>query len=244
MRDSVSLSGVVIFSAPVGENDRRLVVITREAGRVTMFAPGSRKPTSRLSAFTRPFTFAKFSVYPGKDAYRLLAAEMMEGFDGISADFEALTYGSYFLELAGYFTEENVEAAAEVDLLYVTIRALLKKKMPCPLIRAVFELRILSIQGIAPRVFDCAICNQPLSEGVWQPHRHGLTCLACVPTPGKLLSVGKSATYAMQFVESVDITKLYTFLLEEKAAGEFIEAMQQYYHVHVGKKFKSLEMIL
>ena len=243
MRESCILTGIVIYSAPVGENDRRIVVLSREVGRTTVFAGGCRKPTSPLAAFTRPFTVARFTVYPGKDSYYLQAAEMLESFDGIAADFDALTYGTYFLELAGYFSEENVEATQEVDLLFLTIKALQKKKMPCKLIRAVYELKLLTIQGIAPDVFECRKCHKKLTGGYFDAAKHGMLCRDCREDGRSLDYLDETSVYCMQFVETVELQKLYSFNLREKSLIDFCNAIKHYYNMHIGKQFKSLEMI-
>ena len=243
MKDSILMTGVVLSSSPAGENDRRLVLLTKEAGRITVFANGSRKPTSPLAAYTRPFTFAKFSLCPGKDSYHLKSAEMVESFDGISSDYDALTYGAYILELAGYFTEENMQAPQEVDLIYLTVKALIKKKMPPELIRAVYELRMLTLQGIAPLTGECTVCKKKITAGYFLPSAHGMCCKECIGNEPSIIYLNEAACYAFEYVKTTDALRLYSFSLDEAPRKAFCDAMKQYYAKHIGRKFKSLEMI-
>ena len=62
---------------------------------------------------------------------------------------EAACYGSYFLEFADYYGRENLEAVETLKLLYQSLRALLKSAIPNRLVRAVFELKLMEINGKA-----------------------------------------------------------------------------------------------
>ena len=147
MREQISVTGMVLMAAPVGEYDRRLVILTRGRGKNTAFARGVRRPGNQLMAAAAPFVFGKFLLYEGRDAYTLAGAEVENYFREIAGDMEAACYGSYFLEMADYYGRENIDATETLRLLYQSLRALLKPSVPNRLVKPVYELKLMEING-------------------------------------------------------------------------------------------------
>ena len=147
MREQISVTGMVLMAAPVGEYDRRLVILTRGRGKITAFARGVRRPGNQLMAAAAPFVFGKFLLYAGRDAYTLAGGEVENYFREIAGDMEAACYGSYFLELADYYGRENIDATETLRLLYQSLRALLKPSVPNRLVKPVYELKLMEING-------------------------------------------------------------------------------------------------
>ena len=147
MSDLLKLTGIVLLAAPAGEYDKRVVILTKECGKITAFAKGVRRQNSPLLAAASPFAFGEFSCYEGRGTYRLVQAEIQQYFREITEDMEAACYGSYFLEFADYYGRENLEAVEMLKLLYQSLRALLKNAIPNRLVRAVFELKLMEING-------------------------------------------------------------------------------------------------
>lgn len=147
MREIIPVTGMVIRASAFGEADRRLVLLTRERGKITVFSRGCKRPGNALMAASRPFAFGTFYLVEGREAYNLQRAEIMNYFEEIAGDMEAACYGSYFLELADYYSRENLEGTDLLKLLYQSLRALLKPALPNPLVRRVFELKAMVLNG-------------------------------------------------------------------------------------------------
>ena len=147
MREVEKLTGMVLRVSPVGETDKRLVILTRERGKITAFARGARRPGSLLMGVSRPFVFGQFSLYEGRDAYTLKSAEITNYFEELALDMEGTCYGSYFLELADYYARENMESTEFLKLLYQSMRALLKPALKHELVQRIFELKAMVLGG-------------------------------------------------------------------------------------------------
>ena len=159
INDKISLTGMVLAAAPLREADKRLVLLTKEKGKVTVFARGARRPGNPFLAAANPFAFGTFQVQESGSAYRLIQVEIRNYFREISEDMESACYGSYFLEFADYYARENDDGAMLLQLLYAALRALLNPKLDNCLIRYTFELRTMAEGGEYPQVFQCTVCG-------------------------------------------------------------------------------------
>lgn len=208
----IELTGAVLLAQPVGEYDKRLVILTGERGKVTAFAHGARRPNNALMAASNPFVFGTFLLAEGRTAYTLRSAEVVNYFSELPMRQPEVYYGFYFLELASYWAQEGMECTEMVNLLYITLRALMKGHHSLTLIRSIYECRIMTINGV----------------------------FAPPETPA---GIDESAWYALSFVSSCSLSKLYSFGLSEKAERDFTRAVRKRLSGCVDRKLKSLAML-
>lgn len=147
MRDIIEVKGMIIKVMPIGEYDRRITILTQDRGKISAFARGARRSGNQLMGITRVFAFGIFRLYEGRDAYNLQSGEIQEYFDSVMAEVETTCYGTYFLELADYYAKEYLKEPGILKLLYVSLLALSKPRIPHRLTRRIFELKIMAING-------------------------------------------------------------------------------------------------
>lgn len=152
MQDFCMVTGMVISQMPVGEYDRRISILTKEKGKITAFAQGARRPGSRFMAATSPFSFGEFKLYQGRNSYRIQDVNISNFFEELREDFEGAYYGMYFLEIADYYARENNDEKEMLKLLYQSMRALEHKGLDNRLIKAVYEIKAICVNGEYPGV--------------------------------------------------------------------------------------------
>ena len=213
MSNQLLLTGMVLRSAPSGEYDRRVVLLTKERGRITAFARGARRPKSSLLAATSPFSFGTFTLYEGATAYTLAQADIHQYFAPVREDLEASCYGSYFMEMADYYARENLDASQMLNLLYVSLKALEKPSLEKRLIRRIFEIRLMVINGEFPY------------EAAERDDLH------------------ESAAYAISYSIKAPLQKLYSFRLTPEVLDQMEKVTEQIRQKTIDRPMHSLEVL-
>ena len=89
MPDQITAMGMIVSGAPINENDKRVVILTREFGKISAFVRGARRPGNHLMAACSTFVFGTFSLIRSRNAYTLVNAEIKNYFREIVEDMDA-----------------------------------------------------------------------------------------------------------------------------------------------------------
>lgn len=150
MEGSFETHGAVLKHRPVGDYDWIVTLLTAERGKINAFARAARRPGTRFAGNVEPLSFGTFELFAGKNSYTLTGAQIDRFFESFRTDLENAAYGTFFLELADYYARENLEAADLLNLLFVSLRALENGHVPKRLVRCIYELRAMMIEGEYP----------------------------------------------------------------------------------------------
>ena len=117
------------------------------------------------------------------------------------------------MEVAEYYTRENLDGGAVLNLLYATLRALTKKKPDNELIRCIFEMKAMVVNGEYP--YD-VVQDTSLLE---------------------------ATRYALGYVIQSPIQKLYTFTLAPEVFQQFRKVQDHFNRQFIDRDFKSLTIL-
>lgn len=241
--NNIFVTGMVISAMPVGEYDTRVTILTKEQGKISAFARGARRPKSILMAGCRPFSFGRFEIYKGRNSNIISSIDISNYFMEITDDIESTYYGFYFLEIADYYSRENLDSKNMLKLLYQTMRALLNKNIPNRLIRVIYELKMLVYNGEYPEMFQCINCGSEQNIHMFSVSKGGMICMECASGVKDQKELDVSTIYTMQYIITSGVEKLYTFKVSTKVQSELERIMKRYLVSYVDKSFKSLEIL-
>ena len=213
MSEPQKVRGMVLQASSCGEYDKRMVILTKERGKITAFARGARRQKSPLLAAANPFVFGVFTVYEGRDAYKLAQAEVSNYFMELKEDVVGTCYGCYFMEVASYYTRENLDGAQLLNLLYASLLALSNEKLDNELVRCVFEMKAMALNGEYP---------YSVTEDA---------------------SLQEATRYTVAYVLEAPIQKLYTFTLKPEIFRELRMVQDRLNRTGIDRDFKSLQIL-
>ena len=158
-------------------------------------------------------------------------------------DIDSMYMGMYFLELADYYGREGIEAGETLKLLYMSMKALSKNMLKKELIRCIFELRILVINGEYPNVFTCGNCGEKENLDYFDEKNSIMICSNCHGKVPEKNIIDNSTIYALQYIVTSPITRLFSFDVTDKVLEQMKGIINKYIKKHIDRKFNSLEFL-
>ncbi|MGB7247810.1 MAG: DNA repair protein RecO [Phormidesmis sp.] len=168
---SYKATGINLKAIAMGESDRLVTVLTKEKGLIRAIAPGARKHKSRLAGRSGLFVVNELLFAKGKSIDKLVQAETLQSFPGLSSNLAKLTASQYLAEIVLY---QALSGQPQSELYYLLIEHLTRIEtasqsnlLPC-LAQATFHL--LALAGVAPEVFRCCLSRSPLTIDLSNPN--------------------------------------------------------------------------
>lgn len=234
---------MVLSAMPIGDYDKRLVILTKEKGKINAFAKGARKPGSAFLACSQPFAFGEFTLYEGRSSYNVMAVDIKNYFEELRRDLEGAYYGFYFCELSDYLNHENEDGSNSLKLIYQSLRALMQESIDNALVRRIFELRMLLIHGVAPQVYSCIKCNKSQGLHYYHINSGGVLCEDCYKKISNSIKISEAALYALQYIITSPLEKLYTFRVTNEVMNELKVCIGDYSETYFEKRMRSLDLL-
>ena len=234
----INTDGLILKRGAVGESDRLVTVLTRDLGVIRAFVHGGNKVKGKSASATDALCYSSFTVARTKDTYTISEVAPLEVFFDLRGDIERLSLAQYFCEVALALVVEGEPAEEPLRLILNALYLLMKGLRPAPQIKAVFELRMMTLAGFMPDLTACETCGrEPTGAVFFRPTEGTVVCESC-GGQGVLLSAGVLS--AMRHIVSAPLEKLFSFEMPPEGLKALGAVTERYLLTHCDRRFTAL----
>ena len=228
------IKGLVIKNSPFKEHSIILTVLTAEHGRLNILARGARK-TKKSALYTEVFTYSEFQLFKNRGMPVVDSADVLEPFYGLRNDFNKLSLGQYFLEVAS-FSPQGSCGSELLRLVLNSLSLLSESKFSDEIIKIVFELKYAYNEGFLPDSVICSSCGEKAERWLFS---QGFLCEKCAAGRGAALS--RAVCMAIEHVLSEHGMRAYKFNMNKEAVDYLSHLTGAYLSHYLDTEFKTLE---
>ena len=222
---------LVLRERKLDEQDRLLTLLSAEQGIITAYAKGAGRMKGSMAGATELLCSSHFVLFQNRERCFADRAEANTLFFGIRGNLEKLTLATYFAQLCCELIPENEPAAEELRLMLNTLYYLEQGKLPPLQLKAILELRLLTLTGYMPDLIACRECGGLPEDGavLFDPMGGSVCCPACAPQGAVgLIPLPPGVFAAMRHIIYCDFEKLFGFKLGEENLPLLADAVERY----------------
>ena len=222
---------LVLRERKLDEQDRLLTLLSAEQGIITAYAKGAGRMKGSMAGATELLCYSHFVLFQNRERCFADRAEANTLFFGIRGNLEKLTLATYFAQLCCELIPENEPAAEELRLMLNTLYYLEQGKLPPLQLKAILELRLLTLTGYMPDLIACRECGGLPEDGavLLDPMGGSICCPACAPQGAVgLIPLPPGVFAAMRHIIYCDFEKLFGFKLGEESLPLLADAVERY----------------
>ncbi len=237
--------GLIINTHNVGENDRSVVVLTRDRGILNAFVSGARKVGSKNMAGTSLLAYSSLTVTEKGETNRITESEPIKTFVNLSSDILKFSLAQYFCELCAGIVPYGVEDEDYLRLVLNSLHFLADGSKDIYLIKAVTELRLMVIAGFMPDLVGCSECGSDQDFPLFLDIEGGeLLCKGCKiksDRKGLFMELDRTTLAAARHIAYSDFNKLYSFSVPKEHSKYLSTLSERYLLSQTERKFKTLD---
>lgn len=220
---------------------RLLTILTRKNGILRCFARDTKNSSAKYGAAISTFCYSNISVYEGKKSSNLDEAVSKVFFYNIMFDIEKLALAQYLAELAIQVIPEGAGDPEYLSLMLNSLHLLHNSKKHELIIKAVFELRLMSLSGFMPDIVGCRGCGLYEDDVVYFDTENScIWCKSCVGN-NSVLEVNKNVLNAVRTALLADPKKIFSFSLGQQDTYLLADLAEIYTLKITDRCFKTLD---
>ena len=255
MSKNYTTNAINLTSYDFSENDKIIVMYSKEKGLIRGLAKGCKKPKSKLGATMQALVANKIIMNKGRNLDIISQVEALDSFKNLKKDFNKLSLSMYCAEIISNFgVEEDINSNEIYDLLYNGLNALSEKENTVDLILCVlrFQLKIMAQAGLKISLKTCSNCGCEINDDEnykFSIVTGGILCSNCYKKltnlNGRVVSLHPKIIEFLSILEKTDFREktIYDQKATQKICITCFNLLKDYISYHSPKKFKTADMI-
>jgi DNA repair protein RecO (recombination protein O) len=233
---------VILNTLDYGESDRIITCYTSQWGKLKGIAKGARKSRRRFVGNLEPLSRTRLLFFhnPRTELVRIEDATLIDGFSKLKGDIERLSAGSYLVELTSEMTREAQTNQPLFDILTGFLELLDRGSQPAPVLRF-FEIKLLSMVGLMPRLESCVACNSTITGGPvkFSSDKGGILCGACAPKRAGLIPLSFGTARFLSMAARLEVEKLARLVPKPVFLEEGERVLYDFIRHQTGRELKT-----
>lgn len=188
MAESKLSEAIIIRRNDWRENDSRVVLYTKNFGKISLVARGVKKLRSKIAGHIEPISLVDIMVLPGRAYDYLGSAISRQAYLNIKNDLNALYFAGAALSLFDAQVKEEEPDADLYDFLKYWLELVNEKcqseilKDQGELLYNYFAIKLFTILGYKPQLYHCVDCHKKIEAGgnYFNLRLGGLICPDCL----------------------------------------------------------------
>lgn len=239
-----TVEGIVLKERSVGEQDKFIDILTKESGVLEISVKGAKKINGRSGSSTQLLAYSRFCIDKRGSYLYLNSAEPIHIFYGLRSSLTKISLASYFADVMRSCIKPEAQNGDIMRLMLNCLHYLETGEREEKLLKAIFELRLMSEIGYMPDIVACRSC------GVFEPEElffcisdGGFFCADCFEnrTASDYLKVKLPVLSAVRHIVLTDFNRLFNFRVSESTLQSLAELAEQYMLTHLEHSFGTLE---
>lgn len=235
-------SGIILRRRDVGESDRIVVVYTREFGKRSFSARGSRKTTSKIAGQIEPFSLVNLHIAQTRGLHIISQAQASNVFQTLRSSERAIATSGIVAELVDSMTPEDQPNRDVYDLLVASLTLLDSGRDPS-LVLVAFQLGLLRHLGYRPELTRCSVCGndlEPVENGFGMDS--GAVCPDCRRHAPSVVPVSPEALKLLRAIDRGDLSSLLGLRLDPAIIHEADSILSAYTQHILGRPSRAREV--
>jgi DNA repair protein RecO (recombination protein O) len=170
MAESFGSQALILKRDDWRESDSRVVLYTKNFGKIVLVARGVKKMKSKLAGHIEPFNLVDMMILKGKSLDYLGSAITRHSYFNLKNDLNALYFSGQAISLFNNLVKEGLPdeelfyfLTSWLELLDEKSNTVLSKEEG-ELLYNYFAIRLMTLLGYKPELYHCTLCHQKVKE--------------------------------------------------------------------------------